>query len=285
MRLPLAIARALFSLAVTFTVLLTAHSATARAIAKVQLAEVPTNLRLGDVAVGQAKTGLVTVTNPGGASLTVSQTRHPAYRIYIASSTPYEVPIIPLTDSGDDAAELAVTPATMNFGNVSPGSSALQSGTLSATNSAVTIFSVTSSDSEFIVSGLSLPMTIPAGQNVPFTVTFVPQSSSTVSATLSFASDASNSPAIEYVSASSVPPHSVDLSWNASTSQNVIGYNVYRSEVSGGPYNKFNPTLDPDLTYTDNFVSSGNTYYYVATAVDSNNQESTYSNEVQAIIP
>lgn len=29
--------------------------------------------------------------------------------------------------------------------------------------------------------------------------------------------------------------HSVDLSWNASSSSNVVGYNVYRAGVSGGP--------------------------------------------------
>lgn len=190
----------------------------------------------------------------------------------------------PLTSSGTDAGELLVTPAAIDFSNVGPGSYATQNGTLSAANSAVTISSITSSDPEFTVSGLSLPITIPAGQYASFTVTFTPQSGGSAYATLTFASDASNSLASEPVSGSSTP-HSVDLSWNAGLSQDVIGYNVYRGNVSGGPYTKINPTLDPDLNYADAFVFSGNTYYYVATAVNSNNEESTYSNEVQAVIP
>jgi fibronectin type 3 domain-containing protein len=65
----------------------------------------------------------------------------------------------------------------------------------------------------------------------------------------------------------------------------VIGYNVYRGTRSGGPYSKINSVLDPNLAYTDVSVTDGMTYYYVTTAVDSNNQESVYSNQAQAIIP
>ncbi|MGB9071575.1 MAG: hypothetical protein WCC22_02815, partial [Terriglobales bacterium] len=74
-------------------------------------------------------------------------------------------------------------------------------------------------------------------------------------------------------------------SWNASDSQGVVGYNVYRGGVSGGPYSKINTSLDAGTNYTDNQVVAGQTYYYVATAVDGNGDESTYSNEVPAVIP
>jgi TolB protein len=37
--------------------------------------------------------------------------------------------------------------------------------------------------------------------------------------------------------------------------------------------------------YTDTMVQSGQTYYYVVTAVDSSNTESTYSNQAPATIP
>ncbi len=40
-----------------------------------------------------------------------------------------------------------------------------------------------------------------------------------------------------------VNSHSVFLSWDASSSQDVIGYNAYRSTVSGGPYTKLNSSL------------------------------------------
>jgi fibronectin type 3 domain-containing protein len=38
-------------------------------------------------------------------------------------------------------------------------------------------------------------------------------------------------------------------------------------------------------SYVDSGVSSGQTYYYVATEVDSSGTESSYSSEVSATIP
>ncbi len=78
--------------------------------------------------------------------------------------------------------------------------------------------------------------------------------------------------------------HTVALSWNASTSV-VAGYNVYRSTVSGTGYTRVNLVLVPILAYTDTTVQNGTTYYYVTTAVDSTGLESTYSNQVSAVIP
>jgi fibronectin type 3 domain-containing protein len=78
--------------------------------------------------------------------------------------------------------------------------------------------------------------------------------------------------------------HSVALNWAASTST-VSGYNVYRSNVSGSGYGKVSASLLGGVNYTDGTVQSGLTYYYVTTAVDSSGNESSYSNEAQAIIP
>ena len=82
-----------------------------------------------------------------------------------------------------------------------------------------------------------------------------------------------------------VNSHSVFLSWDASTSQDVIGYNAYRSTVSGGPYTEINSTLITTTNYTDQKVQSGYTYYYVTTAVDSQGLESVYSNQAAATVP
>ena len=79
--------------------------------------------------------------------------------------------------------------------------------------------------------------------------------------------------------------HSVTLNWTASTSTNVTGYNVYRGLTSGGPYTKVNASLIVGTTYTDVNVQAGQTYYYVTTAVDSNSNESVYSNQAPAVIP
>lgn len=72
------------------------------------------------------------------------------------------------------------------------------------------------------------------------------------------------------------------LSWNAGMSA-VLGYNVYRGTTSGGPYTKLNTVLVTSLTYTDITTASGQTYFYVVTAVA--NLESGFSNEAQAIVP
>jgi fibronectin type 3 domain-containing protein len=118
-------------------------------------------------------------------------------------------------------------------------------------------------------------------------VKFTPTANGVVSGSVTFTSDASNSPTVESLTGTGVPPaqHSVSLSWTASTSQNVIGYNIYRGVQSGGPYSKINSVLNASTVYTDTTVVDGQTYYYVTTAVDSSNQESAYSNQAQAVIP
>jgi fibronectin type 3 domain-containing protein len=116
-------------------------------------------------------------------------------------------------------------------------------------------------------------------------VTFTPQSSGAASASASYASNASNSTAIEALTGSgAAKQHSAGLSWNASPSV-VAGYNVYRGNNSGGPYSKINATLDATTSYADNSVQPGQAYYYVATAVDASGKESAYSIEAPAVIP
>jgi hypothetical protein len=78
--------------------------------------------------------------------------------------------------------------------------------------------------------------------------------------------------------------HSVAVSWTASTSS-VIGYNIYRSTVSGSGYIKLNSAPVIGLTYTDTSVQSGTTYFYVARAVSSSGVESADSNQDSATIP
>lgn len=80
-------------------------------------------------------------------------------------------------------------------------------------------------------------------------------------------------------------PHSVSLGWTASTSSDVVGYYLFRGPTSGGPYTMLNSSLIAATAFTDNTVASGQTYYYVSTAVDNSNNQSTYSNEASATVP
>ena len=77
--------------------------------------------------------------------------------------------------------------------------------------------------------------------------------------------------------------HKVTLTWAASTSAGVAGYNVYRSTTNGNGYVKIGSTTT-QLIYVDASVVNATTYYYVVTAVDVSG-ESGYSNPVTAVIP
>jgi hypothetical protein len=78
--------------------------------------------------------------------------------------------------------------------------------------------------------------------------------------------------------------HTVTLTWQASSSASTTGYNVYRSTVSGGYYGVVGSAAE-SLSYADQTVASGTTYYYVTTAVDAEGDESGYSNQVAIAVP
>ena len=81
--------------------------------------------------------------------------------------------------------------------------------------------------------------------------------------------------------------HSVTLTWQAPapvSGVTVVGYNLYRSTTSGGPFVKLASNLTA-LRYEDRLVGNGRTYFYVVTAIDQAGRESRYSNEARAPIP
>ena len=194
--------------------------------------------------------------------------------------------VLEISDYHSRRRRLAVSPATMNFGNIAVGSSSSQNGTLTSGSFNVLISSAGWNGQGYSVSGITFPVSVPAGQSVPFTVTFAPPAAGVSSGSISFVSNASNSPTAETLTGTGAASgtHSVSLSWNPSTSP-VVGYNVYRGTISGGPYSKLNSTPQPARSFTDVTVQSGATYFYVATAQDSNLVESSYSNEAMALIP
>jgi Abnormal spindle-like microcephaly-assoc'd, ASPM-SPD-2-Hydin len=151
----------------------------------------------------------------------------------------------------------------------------------------VTITAANSSNSQFSVSGLSLPITIDAGKSVPFTVTFSPSAAGAANATLTFTSNAQPSSTAETLTGTgtAAPVYTVSLSWNASSSQNISGYNIYRATYSSscGSFSKVNSTLNTGTLYTDSAVTDGTSYCYATTAVNTSNEESGYSNIVSPI--
>lgn len=87
---------------------------------------------------------------------------------------------------------LLANPAALGFTGVQVGSSQAQSAALSNSGgSTVTISKATATGSGFTLSGLTLPLTLPAGQSVTFSVIFAPLSAGSTSGSISVSSDAS----------------------------------------------------------------------------------------------
>jgi Abnormal spindle-like microcephaly-assoc'd, ASPM-SPD-2-Hydin len=281
----------------------------------------PGSVSFGSIAVGSSQSKTLTLSNTGAQSLTISAANVTGpgftvsgltlpYSLAAGSSANLTVQFSP-TSPGTDTASLAiasnasdssvavalsgsasstsgtlgVTPGSISFGNVTIGTTQTQSGSVTANGAGLTLSSVGSSSSAFTIGGLTLPVTLAAGQSVPFTVTFSPTAAGAVSANISFVASNSTKTSETASGSGATIAHKVDLSWNASTSTSVAGYNVYRATSATGSYSRINPALNPSMNYSDTTVQSGQTYYYATTAVDSSGVESTYSNQVQVAVP
>lgn len=175
---------------------------------------------------------------------------------------------------------------SLNFGQVAVSGSASQNVIFTnAGTSSITISQVAISGAGYTASGGAAGLILSPNQTATVKVTFAPSSTGTHTGTLTVSSNAKNSPSSIPLTGSGVTSsgHSVALSW--SPSSGAIGYNVYVSSTSGGPYTRVNGSYASSTSYTDANVSSGHTYYFVVTSVNSANQESTHSSQVSAVIP
>jgi len=286
------------------------------------LAANPTSLSFGNVNVGSKGALSETITNTGASSVSVTQvgimgtgfsvsgittpltlnggqsakltvsfapTAAGAVsgNLTVTSTATNPTLAIPVSGTGvTTTGQLNVSPTTLALGNVTVGSSGTATGTLTASGAAVTVTAASTNNSAFTISGFS-PQTINAGQSVNITITFTPTAAGAATATLTFTSNAQPSTTTETLTGTGVAAatHSVALSWNASTSQNISGYNIYRAlyTTSCGSYSRINGVLDTSTLYTDSLVTNGSSYCYATTAVDTNNVESGYSNIVSNV--
>ncbi len=281
-----------------------------------QLTSTPSDLHFGKVSTGQTKILGITLTNTGSSSVTVSSvTNAPAFTVSSsslpltlaagqdaqveitfaptsvghtvttlafasnASNNPLDVQV---QGTGVTEWSLTANPPSLAFGNVQTGSSSTLPVVLTNSGtSGITISQGQVVGAAFSLSGLDLPLDLAPGASFTFSATFTPQSSGPASGALRVTNP--TNPVLRIPLTGVGTAYSVSLSWDPSSSP-VEGYNVYRGGKTGGPYAKIF-ALDPNTSYTDNTVTDGNTYYYVTTAVNSSGEESTYSNQVQAVIP
>ena len=189
-----------------------------------------------------------------------------------------------------NAATLTLTASqtTLNFSSVNVGSnSVLPVSFTNGGNSNVTISNVTVSGAGYTANGIGSGQIVAPGKSATLNVTFAPASTGSLPGSVTVTSNAGNSPASVTLSGTGAQQqvsHSVTLTWTASTST-VTGYNVYRSQVSGGPYTKLDSSAVAATSYADSTVSAGQTYFYVVTSVNSSGVESADSSEVSATVP
>jgi hypothetical protein len=283
----------------------------------------PASVSFGSVTVGAPNSQTILVQNTGNATLTVSQATAsgagfsisglaipstiaagtsktfnisfgPAAAgavsgsVSLVSNAPGSPTAIPLSGTGV-ASTMSLNASTTGvaFGNAAVGSNSSQNVTLTNSgNSTVTITSVNVTGTGFSSSGVTAGQTIGAGQSATLGVIFTPTSAVTVSGTVTVTSNATNSPISISLSGTGTQAvaHSATLTWTASTSS-VVGYNVYRSTISGGPYTLITGSPVAGTTFTDTSVQAGVTYFYVVTAVDASGNESAFSNEALATVP
>ena len=78
----------------------------------------------------------------------------------------------------------------------------------------------------------------------------------------------------------------IQLTWDENTEEDLAGYNIYRSKISGSEYAKINSEIievSKYPTFIDTFgLIKGTTYYYVISAIDNFENESEISGEIDA---
>lgn len=283
----------------------------------------PGSIRFGSVAVGGTASQSVTISNGGGADLTVSQASAAGAGVSVsgvsfplviaagkqatflvvfspktagalsgsvsvasnASTTPSTVAL-----SGTAMASVSLLTAsasTVSFGAVAIGATGTRSVILTnAGNSDVTLSNVAISGSAYAATGVSGGLTLTPGQSATLDAAFSPAAAGNFTGVVTIASNATNSPVTISLSGTGTQSvaHTVALTWTPSASA-VAGYNVYRSQTSGGPYSRLDASPVAAESYNDAGVQAGLTYYYVVTSVTASGVESADSAQVSATIP
>jgi large repetitive protein len=172
--------------------------------------------------------------------------------------------------------------------NISITTTTVPNGTVNTAYSAAIATSGGCAPATWTISSGTLPpgVTIKASNKpISLSLTGTPTSAATYSFTLKVKGCGGGTATKSYtVVIQAAANHVVDLNWQASTSQGIAGYNVYRSP-DGATWKKLNVSLAASTVYTDSTVSNGSIYYYAVTARDINGNESSKGASVKVAIP
>jgi hypothetical protein len=214
-------------------------------------------------------------------------------KVSVNSNATNENPAVAtLTGTGTTAAaapQITLSSSSLSFGDVTDGSSATQSVTLTSTgNSPVTISSESETGSTFSLASDNFPITLNPGQTTTLSAVFKPVSPGAFGGEIGIVSNSAKG-STQQLSLSGTgvaAPHTVTLSWSPPTSSPVpvAGYNIFRAP-SGGSFTQVNSSLDEGTSYVDSNVTGGDTYDYEVRSVATSGSESTASAEIAVAIP
>ncbi len=188
---------------------------------------------------------------------------------------------VTLTVTNGSDFTISASPMSLNLLQGSQGTSTITTTISGGFNSAISL-SASGVPNGTIVSFSPNPISAPGGGQSTMTITV---GMNTLEGTYPIVITGSGGGIQHSATVTLTVTAEVYLSWSPSGSQGVIGYNVYRSTTTGGPYTRINQGLVATTDYVDGVVQDGYTYYYVTTAVNQQQQESGYSNEASATIP
>ena len=195
----------------------------------------------------------------------------------------------PTVTGGSTSPMANISPSSLTFGN-EPVDTTSSSQVVTPNNTGSAALNITSiaftgtDPADFTEVNTCIP-SVAAGGTCTIAISFTPTVSGARTASLSITDNASGSP--QSVSLSGAGTHDVILTWTASPTSGVVGYNVYRGTNSGGESaTPINSAPINGTTYADENVTAGTEYYYVVMAVASNDSTlSAASNEASATVP
>ncbi|HKO17385.1 MAG TPA: choice-of-anchor D domain-containing protein [Acidobacteriaceae bacterium] len=184
---------------------------------------------------------------------------------------------------------LTLATTSISFGTVSLNSPSTQTVLLTSSGtSPVTISAGGVSGGGFSISGLTFPVTLNPGATATLNVQFDPTVSGSVTGQVVLtANTAGGGATIALSGTGQSNSYQVDLVWTAPSSSTdpVVGYNVYRAASGSSSYQRLNSTVETATTYADNNVANSTSYTYYVTSVDASGNESSPSPAYSAAIP
>ena len=232
-----------------------------------------------------------TVTMPPGGSASITHTASPAglgagtysgTATITGGGTTKQVPITLTLTTSTTNPTIGLSPTSLAFtGSVGGANPAAQTISIANTGGGTLTWSASDNASWLTVS----PASGSGAGTVTATVNTAGLVAGTLNATITVAATGATTKSVPVtLTVTALSTGAATLSWNTSTSSDVVGYKVYEatgSGVYGAPIAILQGSV---LSYQAIGLKANTTYFFVVTAYDAAGNESLYSNEVSKSI-